>query len=171
MHDAIHEYAHDVAVLITDVLIFAIHVVRTKDGKVQAELFVSRSQIQFHSILRNTIRVFRQRQCGFQHRNLTSAINGDRTGEDKMGHSMPDSRIDQIHAADEIIHIIEAADEMAQPLSRISGQMKYVAKGVFFKQPFDEFVVSDAAFHETDTPGSRDIFNKTTGEIIEDDDL
>lgn len=170
-HDAIHEDANDVAVAISDVLELSVDIVRTEDCPVQTKLLMSGLQIQFDRQLGDSIRVFRLRQHGFQHGNLTASIDGYRTGEDKMLHVVPYRGVDEIDAADQVVRVVKSSDEVAEPFSGIGGEVEHISKCVLAKQPFDEFWISDTACDKVDSRRFGNVFEETSGKIIQNDNL
>ena len=67
LHDLVHEDANHIAVAVTDILIFAINIVRPEDDVIQAKELMRTLQIIFYRQLADTIRIFGHRGHIFQH--------------------------------------------------------------------------------------------------------
>ena len=61
---------------------------------------------------------------------------------------MVDAGVDQVDAPDQVVGVVEALDEVAQPLGRIRGQVVDVVETEVIEQPVHQLVVDDRALDE-----------------------
>src|SRR5207245_1075012 len=95
--------------------------------------------------------------------------DGDRGGEGKAPHLVVDAGVDQVDAAEQVVGVVEALDEVAQPLRRVGGQVVDVVEAEVIKQPVDQLVVHDGALDEAGF--GIDVFLEAARQVIEHDDI
>jgi hypothetical protein len=92
-------------------------------------------------------------------------INGDGRREHKALDAGVDGFIDEVDAADHIIHVVVALDEVAQPFGRVGCQMVHIVELLFLEQCCQRCMVEDGSLHKADA--LRHILCKTTAEVIQ----
>ena len=165
----VHEDADHVPVAVAEVLALAVDVVRAEDHEVHPEHLFRLPDIHLGSILGDAVRVFRCRRHVLAHRNLVRAVDGHRRGEDEAPHRPGvDRTVDERGRAEEVVGVVEAADERAEPLGGIRGEVVDVVELVLAEEARDEHGVGDRAVVEVDAVG--DVVEVATGEVVEADD-
>ena len=100
------------------------------------------------------------------HGELVAAVNGDGGGEDETAHTPGVHRgVDQVYAADQIIVVVEALDEMAETLGGVGGQVENVLEAMLREQAVHQGLVHNTAF-DTFRPGIH-VFGETSAEIVQ----
>ena len=167
--DLAHEDADHIAVGVADVLVFAVHVVRTEDHVVQTEHLAGLFQIELHRVLRDAVGIFRHRHERLDHRRLIASVHGDRAREHEALHRTGiHGRVHQVHAADEIVPVVEVLDEMRKPFRRIRRQVEDVGEARAGEQVVHQRGVLHAALHELGT--CRDVLDEAARQVVEHDD-
>jgi hypothetical protein len=165
LQDAIHENADDIPIRVADVLALPVDVVRTEDDGVQPEHFAGGAQVELHRILGDAVGILRLGNQILGHGQLVAAIDRDRGGKDEALDVVVHGGIDQVHAADQVVLVIEPANKMAQPLGGIGCQVKNVVELPSGKQGRDQLPVQDAA---PDKFGLRiHVVRESTRQIVE----
>ena len=127
---------------------------------VQPEHFVRFLQVQFHGVFGDAVGVFWLGHKVFAHRQLVAAVNRDGRCEHKTLHRAGvDRRVDEVHAADQIIRVVERLDEVAQSFGGVGGEMEDVIKLVLLEQLGDERLIFYLALDEFGAGG--DVFRKS----------
>jgi hypothetical protein len=62
---------------------------------------------------------------------------------------VPHGGVDEVDAAHQVVLVVEAADEMAEPLRRIGGEVIDVLEALLREEPVDQLFVSDGALDES----------------------
>lgn len=102
-------------------------------------------QVQLAGVLGDAIGIFRLWYQVLRHRQLVLTVHGDRGRKHETLDAVIDGRIDKVNATDEVVFVIEPANEMAQALRRVSRQMKYVLEVVLRKQALNQRRVGHTA--------------------------
>ncbi len=108
----IHEDADDVAIAVGDVLPLAVDVVGAEDRISKAEHVVGTLEVLLDGQFRDAIRIFGDGGHVFGERSLAGAVDGNGAGKDEAFDVVIDRRVDQVHRADEVVVVVESADEM-----------------------------------------------------------
>ena len=82
---------------------------------------------------------------------------------------MVDRCVEQVDAADDVVRVVEALDEVAQALGRVGGEVVDVRGADPREDPFDGVGVNDRALHEL--RACRNVLAETASEIVEHVDL
>ena len=164
-HDLVHEDADDVPIAVADVLALAVDVVRSEDDVRQAELGVAGPQVLLDGELGDAVRVLGRRHQRFVHRHLIRAVDGDRGREDEALDVVVDAGVDQVDAADQVVLVVEAPDEVAESFGGIGGQVVDAADAVLAKEPLDQRRVEDAALDERHV--RRDVLGEPAAEVVQ----
>jgi len=127
LQNLVYKNSHHVAILVTDDLALAVDVVWTEDDVIQIEHFFTHPQSLFNRKLGNSVGVFRVGGCIFCHGQLGAAsVNRYRRDEDKVLDTSFYRSVNQVHAANQVVVVIKAIDEVVQTFSSIGGKVKYV---------------------------------------------
>src|SRR6266513_779217 len=169
LHQPVHEDPDHVAVLVAQVLAFAIDVVRPKDDIVQAEEFMARLQLELDRRFRDAVGILGKRGDVLTHGQLVGAVDGDRRGEGKAADLVVDAGVDQVDAAEQVVGVVEALDEVAEALRRVGGQVIDVVEAVAIEQPVEQLVVDDRTLDEAGA--WIDVFLEAPREVVEHDDV
>ena len=143
LQQLVHENPHDVAIPVSDVLPFAIHIVGAEDDVLEAEHLIADQQFSFHRQLGDPVGVFRERDHVLSHGRLAGSIDGNRGGEHEALDAVIDARIDEVHGTDQVVGVIEPFDEMAESFGGIGSQVVHIGKGVLLKQTINERMIKD----------------------------
>src|SRR5205085_2583533 len=165
LHDLVHEDTNDVPVLITNVLIFAIYIMRPENNIVQSKHLMCGPEIQFNCIFRNAIRIFRYRCHFFGHGQLTFTIYSNRRSKHKAFDLLPDGFIDQVDTTDQVRVIIVPAYKMRKAFGRVSSKMIDVIKLVIGKKLANEAFIRYVSFNKRYSSGHM-VF-KSPAQIID----
>ncbi len=170
LQQLVHEDPDDVAVPVGDVLARAVDVVRPEHDEVEAEQVVRRPEVQLHGVLRDPVRILRRRPHLLgdrQHR--ARAVDGDRRGEHEGADAVVDRRVQQGDAAEDVVRVVEPADEVAQALGRVGRQVKDVIEPRRGEQVVHQGGVGDVARHE---PGAaRHVLPEPAAQVVEHGDV
>ena len=74
----------------------------------------------------------------FAHRRLARAVHRDRTGEHEAAHLRLHRLVQHVHRADDVVGVVEAADEVAQPLGGVGGEVEDVRDAVLGEEPREQ---------------------------------
>ncbi len=168
LQDLVHEDADDVAIPVADVLARAVDVVRAEDDVVEPEHLPARVAAPAR---RRTWRC-RTSPPGAAAPppvNGSSGLAPYTAIEDvKTNDSTPviDRRVDQVDAADDVVRVVEALDEVAQAFRGVGGEVIDVREADAREQAIDGVGIRDAAVHEAG--GCRDVLAEPAAEIVED---
>src|SRR5205807_1385612 len=119
--------------------------------------------------LRDPVAVLGLGRHRFGHRHLRGAVHGDRRGEDEALHALVHRRVDQVHAPDHVVRVVEALDEVTQPLGGVGGQVVDVLEALRGEQVVDEGVVHDRSLGQPGAP--VDVVREPAAQVVEHDDL
>jgi len=113
----------------------------------------------------DAIRVLWARDLCFRHRDLAATIDCNRRGEHKALHRpLVHSSIDEIHAANEVVFVVELLDEVAQSFRGVCRQMEHILELMVAEKPIDKAAVHNTAL---DKLGLRvDILDPATTQIV-----
>jgi hypothetical protein len=111
----IHKNADYIPVFVTDILPLAIYIVWTEDDIVQTEQPPGRGQVHFNRVLRNSVRILRLRDHVLCHGNLPGTVNRNAGGEYETAAAVANGGVNQIHASNEIVGVIETPNKMTGP--------------------------------------------------------
>ena len=143
-HHLVHEDPDHVPVRIGEVLQLAVHVVWPEDRVVEPEHALCRDQVELDGVLGDPVGVFRLGDDFLGHGRLRRPVHGDRAGEDEALDGLgADGSVDQVDRAENVVRVVEAANEVRQPFGRVGGQMEDVGEVVGAKQLVDELGISD----------------------------
>jgi hypothetical protein len=78
-------------------------------------------------------------------------------------------RVDEVDAADDVVRVVEALDEVAEPLGRVRGQVVDALEPVLAEQPLDEPDVRDGALDEG--AARVDVLLEPAAQVVQHDDL
>jgi len=91
---------------------------------------VCRAQVQFHSILGDAVGVLRLWRKVLRHRQLIGTIDGDGRGKDQATHLVPDTCIDDVHTAEQVIGVVVMPYKVGEPFRRIGCQVVDIVKAM-----------------------------------------
>jgi hypothetical protein len=143
--------------------------VRAEDHVVEAEHLVGGPEVQLHRVLADAVGVLGLGHHRLVHRQLAGAVHGDRRREHEALHLVPHRLVDQVDAPDQVVGVVEAADEVRQPLGGVGGEVVDVVELVLGEEAGEQRVVGDAPFHEQ-CP-FRDLVTEAAAQVVEDHDL
>ena len=84
-------------------------------------------------------------------------------------HPGVDRGVQQVHAADDVVGVVETLDEVTQALSRICGQVVDVVEAAIGEQPIDERVIDHTAADKSRC--SWYVLPKSAAQVVEDGDV
>ena len=152
--ELVQEDPDHVPVRVGEVLELAVDVVRPEDRVVEAEHPLRGAQVELDRVLPDSIGVFGLRDGFLRHRRLGGAVDGDRAGEDEALDGLgAEGGVEHVDRAENVVRVVEAPDEVRQPLRRIGGEVEDVGELVRPKQLIDELRVHDRAGDEGRTVG------------------
>ena len=88
------------------------------------------------------------RRLVLAHRRGSCSVHRDRAREHEALDVVADRFVDQVHAADHIVRVVEPADEMGQSLRGVRGEMVHVLESMLCEERREQIVICDAAVHE-----------------------
>src|SRR5690606_12966310 len=106
---------------------------RPEDNIVHTEQFIADFQILLDSQFCDAVGVFGLGDEFLGHREVVGSINGNRGSERKTFYIMVNAGIDEIDAANQVVGVVKAFDEVAQALGGIGGQMVDIIETVFLE--------------------------------------
>ena len=147
----------------------AVHVVRPEDHRVHPEHLVRGAQIELDRVLGDAVRILRLGNHVLPHRQLTGAVDGDRRREDEALHLGLHGLVDERHGPDDVVRVVEAADEVGQPLGRVRRKVVDVVEAPLGEELPHERGVGHGAFDE---PASgRNVVLETAAQVVENRDF
>ena len=136
-----------------------------RDAEVFTPSNVGRLEVQFHRVLGDPVRILGLGNRLLRHGELVPAVDGDRGGEDEALHPARVNRgVDEVDAGEEVVVVVEAADEVAQALGGVGGQVEDVLEGMIGEQLADEGLVGDRSLDERGA--GRDVLHEPPGQVI-----
>ena len=114
----------------------------------------ARSQVELDGVLRDAVGILRLRRHVFAHRHLARAVDRDGAGEDEALHLGGDRLVDQVHRADDVVGVVEAADEVAQAFGGVGGEVVDVLDAVLCEDPLEQRLVEDRSGVKRDAEGT-----------------
>jgi hypothetical protein len=140
-----------------------------EDDVVEAKQIPARPQFHLHGVFGDSVRIFRRRQIIFAHRRRGAAVHRNRRGEHEQLDAVVDGGIQQVHAAYDVVRVVEALDEVTQAFGGIRGEVVDVIEALFGEQPVDQRVINHAAADECGC--RRYVLAKAATQVVEDRDV
>src|SRR5580704_11377091 len=103
------------------------------------------------------------------HGRRDSSVNRNRTCKNEAIALVADGLVDEVDAAQDIVGVIEAADEMRQPLSCVRCKVINVAEAIALKQRSYQVSVRDITLDKLNLDG--DVSAESPRKIVKRDDL
>src|SRR5581483_9905753 len=97
-------------------------------------------------------------------------VHGDRAREDEaLDRLGPDGGVDDVDRAEDVVRVVEAPDEMGEPLRRVRGEVEDVGEAVLPEQLVDELGIRGRA--EDERRAGRHVLLVAAAEVVEHDDV
>ena len=84
-----------------------------------------------------------------------AAVDGDRGREDETLDAVVHGGVDQVDAADDVVRVVEALDEVAQALGGIGREVIHVIEAALGEESIDGRVIDDAGLDEASVRPAR----------------
>ena len=128
------------------------------------------SQFLLDGQLGDAVGVFRVRRRLFGHRQLGAGpVDGDRGGEHEALDAVIDRRVDQVDAADQVVGVVEALDEVAQAFGGVGGQVKDVVEPIA-RRTGGRPASTSLMLPWTNSRAGGDVVREAAAQIVEDGD-
>jgi len=134
-----------------------------------AEHLVCGAKVELDCVLRNPVGVLGDRCHVLGHRQLVRAVDGDRAREHEPLHIVGYRSIQDVDASDDVVRVVEAADEVREALGGVGREVIHVVVAAVGEKGIDEIDVGHRALAERRFVGN--VVGKATGEVVDRDDF
>lgn len=141
LHSLIDEYSHNVSECIANMLAGSHYVVWSEYCVWQSEQLSCVMKVLFNSVFRSSIWIFRAGLHVFSVWNLLRSIRRHAWSENKTLHLVFHGVVDQVYWLNQIVFVVEQANEMWQSFSCVCWQVKQIIRRKFFEIGFNSFEV------------------------------
>src|SRR6267378_3413691 len=122
-------------------------------------------QVQLDGVLRNAVGVLWFRRHFLSDRRFALPVHGDRGSEHETLHTVQHGLVDEVDRSDQIVSVVETADEVAQSFGCVRCQMIDVVEAAVIPETRDKAVVYNA-------PASKDysignVVDESTRKVID----
>src|SRR5271157_298200 len=161
----VHKDAHDVAVLVSNVLTFAVDVVWPEDYVIQVEHLVADFQFSLNSKFCNAVGVLRVADVVFAEWRFVRSVHRDARREHEALHFVIHRAVDEVHRANQIVLVIKSLDEVRETFGGIRSQMVHVIEWVLVEQTVQHLVIENRTFHKDGAV--RYVLSEASTEIVQ----